>query len=103
MLTAKQKKLFDFIEAELSEKGISPSYDEMAVALELKSKSGVHRLVKALEQRGYIRQIPNHARSIVLVPEYARFRVAFETPRKQPQSVTSARNDYFMDRFTKVI
>jgi repressor LexA len=64
MLTAKQRELLLFIDARLKESGISPSFDEMREALELKSKSGVHRLISALEERGFIRRLPNRARAL---------------------------------------
>ena len=57
MLTAKQRELLLFIDGRLKEGGISPSFDEMRMALELKSKSGVHRLISALEERGFIRRL----------------------------------------------
>jgi repressor LexA len=64
VLTAKQRELLMFIDARLNESGISPSFDEMREALELKSKSGVHRLISALEERGFIRRLPNRARAL---------------------------------------
>jgi repressor LexA len=64
MLTAKQRELLLFIDARLKDDGISPSFDEMREALELKSKSGVHRLISALEERGFIRRLPNRARAL---------------------------------------
>src|SRR2546425_243264 len=67
MLTAKQRELLLFIDARLNETGISPSFDEMREALELKSKSGVHRLISALEERGFIRRLPNRARALEVV------------------------------------
>jgi repressor LexA len=67
MLTAKQRELLLFIDARLKENGISPSFDEMREALDLKSKSGVHRLVSALEERGFIRRLPNRARALEVV------------------------------------
>ena len=71
MLTAKQRELLFFIDSRLKESGISPSFDEMREALDLKSKSGVHRLISALEERGFIRRLPNRARAleVVKVPE----------------------------------
>jgi repressor LexA len=73
MLTAKQRELLLFIQDRLGETGISPSFDEMREALALKSKSGVHRLISALEERGFIRRLPNRARAleIVKLPESA--------------------------------
>jgi repressor LexA len=67
MLTAKQHELLLFIDSRLKEGGISPSFDEMREALELKSKSGVHRLISALEERGFIRRLPNRARALEVV------------------------------------
>jgi repressor LexA len=64
MLTAKQRELLLFIDNRLKENGISPSFDEMREALDLKSKSGVHRLISALEERGFIRRLPNRARAL---------------------------------------
>ncbi len=64
MLTAKQHELLQFIQRRLNEKGVSPSFDEMREALDLKSKSGVHRLISALEERGFIRRLPNRARAL---------------------------------------
>ena len=64
MLTAKQRELLLFIDQRLGQTGISPSFDEMREALDLKSKSGVHRLISALEERGFIRRLPNRARAL---------------------------------------
>ena len=76
MLTAKQHELIRFIQQRLEETGISPSFEEMKEALELKSKSGVHRLISALEERGFIRRLPNRARALEVI--------------KQPEDVTPA-------------
>ena len=67
MLTAKQRELLLFIDSRLKDEGISPSFDEMRQALDLKSKSGVHRLISALEERGFIRRLPNRARALEVV------------------------------------
>ncbi len=64
MLTVKQRELLQYIHARLGETGVSPSFDEMREALELKSKSGVHRLISALEERQFIRRLPNRARAL---------------------------------------
>jgi repressor LexA len=64
MLTRKQHELLLFIDKRLSETGVSPSFEEMKDALDLKSKSGVHRLISALEERGFIRRLPNRARAL---------------------------------------
>jgi len=67
MLTSKQRELLLFIHRRLGETGVSPSFDEMREALDLKSKSGVHRLISALEERGFIRRLPNRARALEVV------------------------------------
>ncbi len=73
MLTRKQHELICFIQDRLNESGVSPSFEEMKDALELKSKSGVHRLISALEERGYLRRLPNRARALEVLksPERA--------------------------------
>ena len=77
MLTAKQHELLLFIKRKLEESGISPSFEEMKEALDLKSKSGVHRLISALEERGFIRRLPNRARALEVL--------------RQPEDVAPAR------------
>ena len=67
MLTRKQSELLTYIQARLAESGISPSFEEMKEALALKSKSGVHRLISALEERGFIRRLPNRARALEIL------------------------------------
>ena len=67
MLTVKQRELLLFVNRRLGETGVSPSFDEMREALDLKSKSGVHRLISALEERGFIRRLPNRARALEVV------------------------------------
>jgi repressor LexA len=67
MLTRKQHELLMFIHERLKEAGVPPSFDEMKDALDLRSKSGIHRLVKALDERGFIRRLPNRARAIEVV------------------------------------
>jgi repressor LexA len=64
MLTAKQQQLLLYIKQHLDRGGISPSFEEMKEALDLKSKSGIHRLISALEERGFIRRLPNRARAL---------------------------------------
>ena len=64
MLTAKQHELICFIHDRLAETGVSPSFEEMKEALDLKSKSGVHRLISALEERQFLRRLPNRARAL---------------------------------------
>ena len=72
MLTRKQHELLTYIQDRLQDTGVSPSFEEMKEALALKSKSGVHRLISALEERGLIRRLPNRARSIEVIDEPAR-------------------------------
>lgn len=67
MLTKKQHELLMFIHARLQETGVPPSFDEMKEALELRSKSGIHRLITALEERGFIRRLPNRARALEVI------------------------------------
>ena len=67
MLTAKQRELIVFIQERLEETGVSPSFEEMKEALDLKSKSGVHRLISALEERGFLRRLPNRARALEVI------------------------------------
>ena len=67
MLTRKQHELLSFINDRLNVSGVSPSFEEMKEALALKSKSGVHRLISALEERGFIRRLPNRARALEVV------------------------------------
>src|SRR5690242_834089 len=81
MLTAKQRELLIFIDERLKADGVSPSFDEMREALDLRSKSGVHRLISALEERGFIRRLPNRARALEVV----------KLPETQAASVTPIR------------
>jgi repressor LexA len=67
MLTRKQFLLLTFIDKRLRETGVSPSFDEMKDALDLKSKSGIHRLIKGLEERGFLRRLPHRARALEVI------------------------------------
>ncbi|KMO32851.1 transcriptional repressor LexA [Methylobacterium aquaticum] len=67
MLTRKQLDLLRFIQQRMRETGVPPSFDEMKDALDLKSKSGIHRLITALEERGFLRRLPNRARAIEVI------------------------------------
>ena len=73
MLTKKQKNLLMFINKKLRASGVSPSYEEMKQSLNLKSKSGIHRLISALEERGFIKRLAHKARAleVVKLPETA--------------------------------
>lgn len=102
MLTRKQHELITFIQTRLEETGISPSFEEMKEALDLKSKSGVHRLISALEERGFIRRLPNRARALEVLrePEGAKAsaKVAANsnsalTPLKKPAVQPAPAND----------
>ncbi len=86
MLTAKQRELLLFIDRRLHDSGISPSFDEMREALDLKSKSGVHRLISALEERGFIRRLPNRARAleVLKMPEGRPAATAVTAPAIRP-------------------
>ena len=92
MLTAKQRELLMFIRQRLGEDGVSPSFDEMREALDLKSKSGVHRLISALEERGFIRRLPNRARAleVLKIPETS---TASPPAPAQLRPVRTAAND----------
>ena len=78
MLTRKQHELICFIHDRLEESGVSPSFEEMKEALDLKSKSGVHRLISALEERKFLRRLPNRARAL----EVLRMPERSDPPRK---------------------
>ena len=73
MLTSKQRELLLFIHQRIKESGVSPSFDEMKEALDLASKSGIHRLITALEERGFLRRLPHKARAleVLKMPEAA--------------------------------
>src|SRR3954453_23769122 len=73
MLTRKQHELLMFIHERIKETGVSPSFDEMKDALDLASKSGIHRLITALEERGFLRRLPHRARAleVLKLPEQA--------------------------------
>ena len=92
MLTRKQHELLTYIHDKLAETGVSPSFEEMKDALDLKSKSGVHRLISALEERGFLRRLPNRARAleVVRMPDVKAGIASQPTP---PVSVPSAAND----------
>ena len=83
MLTAKQHELLRYIQRKLEETGISPSFEEMKEALDLKSKSGVHRLISALEERGFIRRLANRARALEIRAGVERNADAIEAARRR--------------------
>jgi repressor LexA len=84
MLTRKQAELLRFIHERLKEAGVPPSFDEMKDALDLRSKSGIHRLITALEERGFIRRLPNRARAIEVI----------KLPESVGQSVSGGRRGF---------
>ena len=85
MLTAKQKELLMFIHERVKESGIPPSFDEMKEALDLRSKSGIHRLITALEERGFIRRLPHRARALEIL----------KLPESVPQGLPMQRSGGF--------
>ena len=89
MLTRKQLQLLDFINKRMTRDGVPPSFDEMKEALDLRSKSGIHRLITALEERGFIRRLPHRARAleIVKLPE------ALETSGFTPRVIEGDKTD----------
>jgi repressor LexA len=93
MLTKKQHELLMFINQRLSATGVSPSFDEMKDALNLRSKSGIHRLISGLEERGFIRRLPHRARAleVVKLPDEVAVPIATEKARFSP---TVIRGDF---------
>jgi repressor LexA len=93
MLTKKQRELLLYINQRLTATGVSPSFDEMKDALNLKSKSGIHRLVSGLEERGFLRRLPHRARAleVVKLPEASAAGVVSERSRFSP---TVIRGDF---------
>jgi repressor LexA len=89
MLTRKQLELLDFIKGRMDRDGVPPSFDEMKDALDLRSKSGIHRLITALEERGFIRRLAHRARAleIIKLPE------AMEKPGFTPKVIAGNRVD----------
>lgn len=102
MLTRKQHELLMFIHERIKESGVSPSFDEMKEALDLASKSGIHRLITALEERGFLRRLPHRARAleVVKLPQQAtptappKGRAPFKPQLVEAgQAITAAAND----------
>jgi repressor LexA len=95
MLTRKQHELVCFINDRLAETGVSPSFEEMKDALELKSKSGVHRLISALEERNFIRRLPNRARAleVLRMPERPEAAIAQTTTKSGSKAAAAASAD----------
>lgn len=99
MLTAKQKELLLLIHHRVQDTGVPPSFEEMKEALDLKSKSGIHRLITALEERGFIRRLPHRARAleIVKLPEALQEEVSPppQRPAFRPQVIEGGRSNSF--------
>src|SRR5262249_7010753 len=93
MLTRKQNELLLYINRHLTEKGVSPSFDEMKEALGLKSKSGIHRLISGLEERGFIKRLAHRARAleVIKLPDEVAIPAAAERARFSP---TVIRGDF---------
>ena len=92
MLTKKQLDLLEFIHKRVQRDGVPPSFDEMKEALDLRSKSGIHRLITALEERGFIRRLPNRARALEVIKLPEGFQ---PTPAGQPSPSTNVLDGRF--------
>jgi repressor LexA len=88
MLTKKQKELFVYLNNYISSNDISPSFEEMKNAVNLKSKSGIHRLITSLEQRGYIKRLKHKARAMEITKDL---------PNQNVKSIDSSHNDSFLN------
>lgn len=93
MLTRKQQELLFFIHERMKESGIPPSFDEMKDALDLASKSGIHRLITALEERGFIRRLPNRARALEVIKLPESYQNTSPPPRGFTPSVIEGSKD----------
>ena len=86
MLTTKQLKLYNYLKKSFKDNSVSPSFEEMKIALGLKSKSGIHRLINALEERGFIKRLHNKARAIKIINqnviEQKKMRIIMRAPLK---------------------
>ncbi len=93
MLTRKQQELLFFIHERMKETGIPPSFDEMKDALDLASKSGIHRLITALEERGFIKRLPNRARALEVIKLPESYQATTPPPRGFNPSVIEGSKD----------
>ena len=84
MLTKKQLELLIFLEEKMNNSIVPPSFEEMKIGLNLKSKSGIHRLISALEERGFLRRLPHRARSIEILKSYKIVKNDNESNTKPP-------------------
>ena len=111
MLTRKQFQLLTFIDKTLRETGISPSYDEMKAALNLKSKSGIHRLISGLQERGFIRRLPHRARALEVLKLPENMNNRYSAVLEQGKSHFAANvidgsfneNAHFVNRFAAAV
>ena len=86
MLTKKQKELFDFLSSYISQNDISPSFEEMKEAVNLKSKSGIHRLITSLEQRGFIKRLKHKARAMEITKIFPNQNLKFNNQNQSLQT-----------------
>lgn len=102
MLTRKQYELLMFINRRLNDDGVSPSFDEMKEALKLKSKSGIHRLITGLEERGFLRRLAHRARAlqVIKLPETAALPVSNVTPLFLPETQRAGLREAPREGFT---
>jgi len=103
VLTRKQNELLLFINKRLNEGGVSPSFDEMKEALRLKSKSGIHRLITGLEERGFLRRLPHRARAlqVLKLPEAAAMPAANVTPLLDSRRGMSEQREAFVPQIVR--
>jgi repressor LexA len=96
VLTRKQNELLMFINKRLNDEGVSPSFDEMKEALRLKSKSGIHRLITGLEERGFLRRLPHRARAlqVLKLPDAAAMPAANVTPMLARAGFAESRENF---------
>jgi repressor LexA len=97
MLTPKQKELLLFINERLKESGVPPSFDEMKDALDLRSKSGIHRLITALEERGFIRRLPHRARALEVIKLPEAVQTSLKRPAFAPEVIEGSKRRSFSD------
>lgn len=103
MLTKKQYQLLLFIDRRLKEGGVSPSFDEMKEALDLKSKSGIHRLITGLEERGFIRRLPHRARALEVLRLPENMGGAFEPVAKTKPTATTGPSNVIQGNFAAAL
>ncbi|MBT5641104.1 MAG: repressor LexA, partial [Rhodobiaceae bacterium] len=92
MLTGRQRELLKYINEKMKETGVSPSYDEMRIAVNLSSKSGIHRLINALEERGFIRRLANRARAIEIIKFPEELLSSYNGAKFEPKIISSNSN-----------